>query len=85
MNVKVLSILASVLGPIAAATPIGAQEFLPAAQAVKLLADGRPWATVTPEGRQARLTFNPDGTGSFEGPITMSTSWSVKGTSSAST
>ena len=76
--IRAMSVLASLLTPIATATPIMAQEFLPAGQAAKLLSDGRPWAAAK-DGRNARLTFNPDGTGSFEGPVTMPTSWSVKG------
>lgn len=56
-----------------------AQEFLRPAQAVKILADSRPWAAKGPDGREAKIVFNPDGTGTFEGPFTLSTKWAVKG------
>lgn len=78
MSLQISSRVAALLVPIAIATPIVAQEFLPAEQAAKLLSDGRPWAAVK-DGHDARLTFQPDGTGSFEGPVTMPISWSVKG------
>jgi len=25
------------------------------------------------------MTFNPDGTGTFDGPMTLSTTWTIKG------
>jgi hypothetical protein len=78
LSLQISSRLAALLAPIAIATPIVAQEFLPVEQAAKLLSDSRPWAAVK-DGRNARLTFAPDGTGSFEGPVTMPISWSVKG------
>lgn len=59
--------------------PLQAEEFMSAVQAARFLADGRPWTATLPEGKTARLTFNPDGTGSFEGPVTLSSGWSVKG------
>lgn len=55
------------------------REFLRPAQAAKMLADSRPWAAKGPDGRAAKIIFNPDGTGTFEGPMTMSTKWAVKG------
>ncbi|SFJ28320.1 hypothetical protein [Bradyrhizobium sp. cf659] len=55
------------------------REFLRPAQAAKILADSRPWAATGEGGRQARITFNPDGTGTFEGPMTVSATWGIKG------
>jgi hypothetical protein len=55
------------------------REFLRPAQAAKMLADSHPWAATGPDGREAKVIFNPDGTGSFEGPMMMSTSWTIKG------
>ena len=60
--------------PVAAQTP----EYLPAATAVKAIMDGRPWNGLSSEGRRAKITFNRDGTGTFDGPITMSLSWEIK-------
>lgn len=57
----------------------GATEFLSPTQAVQVLTDGRPWSATTADGKRANMTFNKDGTGSFEGPITLSTSWEIKG------
>jgi hypothetical protein len=79
MIIRALPVLTSLLAPIAAAAPTSAQEFLPTAQAVQLLADGRPWTAVNAEGRRARVTFKSDGTGAFEGPVNMAIGWSVKG------
>lgn len=56
-----------------------AAEFLSPTQAVQVLADGRPWSATTADGKRANMVFNKDGTGSFEGPITLSTSWEIKG------
>lgn len=55
------------------------REFLRPAQAAKMLADSRAWAATGPDGREAKIIFNPDGTGSFEEPMTMSTTWTIKG------
>lgn len=55
------------------------REFLRPAQAAKLLADSRPWAAKGPDGREAKITFNQDGTGTFEGPVTLSSKWAIKG------
>lgn len=61
--------------------PVSAQapEFLPVNQAVKVIADGNPWSALTANGRRAKITLNKDGTGKFEGPITLSISWEVEG------
>lgn len=55
------------------------REFLSPAQAAKMLADSRPWAAKGADGREAKITFNQDGTGTFEGPMTVSTKWAIKG------
>lgn len=55
------------------------RQYLRPAQAAKILADSQPWAATGPDGRAAKITFNPDGTGTFDGPMTMSTSWAIKG------
>ncbi|MDH2401851.1 hypothetical protein QCM77_18070 [Bradyrhizobium sp. SSUT18] len=55
------------------------REFLRPAQAARILADSRPWAAMREGGRQARVTFNPDGTGTFEGPMTVSANWAING------
>lgn len=64
-----------------AATPLAAQAppYIPVDQAVKIIADGGPWSALTANGRRAKLTLNKDGTGKFEGPITLSISWDVQG------
>jgi hypothetical protein len=55
------------------------REFLRPAQAARILADSRPWAATRPNGREGKITFNPDGTGTFEGPVTLWTKWEIKG------
>jgi hypothetical protein len=77
LSALALIVLASnaVSSPLAQAQ---APDFLPANQAVKAMMDGRPWNGLTSEGRRAKFTFNKDGTGTFEGPITMSISWEQK-------
>jgi hypothetical protein len=71
---------------VSALTPTGTvvraqaeREFLRPAQAAKMLADSRPWAATRADGREAKVTFNPDGTGMFEGPMTLSTKWTING------
>lgn len=49
------------------------------AAAAKALVDGRPWNWSVPDGKKGRMTFNVDGTGKLEGPVTMGIKWSVKG------
>jgi len=75
----IISTVFAIAIPLATAVPIGAQELLPVGQAARALADGRAWSAVTPDGRKTKMTFNADGTGSFEGPITMTTRWAVRG------
>lgn len=65
--------LIALSGPLAAQAP----QFLAPADAVRVVADGKPWNGVTADGRKARITLNRDGSGSFEGPITLSISWAV--------
>jgi hypothetical protein len=67
--------LTLITSPVAAETP----AFLAPKDAVSAIMDGRPWSATTSGGRQAQITFNKDGTGKFEGPITLSTSWTIKG------
>jgi hypothetical protein len=62
------------------AWPLAADDgYLPVAAAAERLADGRPWAALTPEGRRAEITLQPDGTGRFRGPLTLSVAWRVAG------
>ncbi len=77
LDTKVL--IVSLLVTAVPATGFAAQDYLPPSQAARMLADGQPWNAELPDGKKARLTFNADGTGSFEGPITISTSWAIKG------
>jgi hypothetical protein len=58
--------------------PAAAQSFMAPAQAAQVLADGQPWSVTTSEGRKGRITLNRDGSGTFEGPITISISWQIK-------
>lgn len=56
-----------------------AQQFLAAPHAVRIVADGKPWFAVPDAGPQARLTLSPDGTGVFDGPMKIATTWQIKG------
>ena len=60
------------------APPADAQTVMAPAEAARILADGQPWSVTTSEGRKARMTLNRDGSGTFEGPITMGISWQIK-------
>jgi hypothetical protein len=53
--------------------------YLPTADAVRVVMDGRPWNGLTADGRKARITLNKDGSGTFESPITMSIIWEQRG------
>ena len=44
-----------------------------------MLADSRPWVATRSDGHGAKMTFNPDGTGTFDGPMSLSTKWTIKG------
>src|SRR5579875_1589855 len=70
--------LAAVLGVLISGAA-QADSFLPAPDAARLLADGKPWNGIRGDGDHVRLTFNADGTGRFEGPISRSVTWSVQG------
>ena len=83
---KVMRIARLVVVTASALTPTGTvvraqaeREFLRPAQAAKMLADSRPWAATRMDGREAKITFNPDGTGMFDGPMTLTTKWTIKG------
>jgi hypothetical protein len=83
---KMMKIARLVAAIVAAFVPFGniaraqaEREFLRPAQAAKMLADSRPWAAKGVDGREAKITFNQDGTGTFEGPMTLSTKWAIKG------
>lgn len=58
--------------------PVVAQDLLPAADAVRQVADGRPWNGHRPGGDDVRLTLRPDGTGRFEGPLTRDVTWTAR-------
>ena len=64
---------------IAAPRAMAAQDYLPIDEAVALLADSRPWAVSAPDGMRAKLTLRPDGSGVFDGPITMKVTWRPSG------
>ncbi|MBR1132781.1 hypothetical protein [Bradyrhizobium iriomotense] len=72
---------------VSALTPTGGivraqaeREFLRPAQAAKMLADSRPWSATKKDGRDATVSFNPDGSGTFKGgPFALSTKWEIKG------
>jgi hypothetical protein len=57
---------------------VNADDTLPAATAITAIADGAPWRALTENGRRATITLNSDGTGTFEGPITMSITWAIE-------
>lgn len=53
--------------------------FMPPRQAIEVLMDGQPWNARSSSGRNARITLKQDGTGTFEGPVTFSIKWEVRG------
>lgn len=59
--------------------PLFAASFLTPAQALEAVIDDKPWSVVTSDGKRAQLTLRKDGGGRFEGPITVSAAWEVKG------
>jgi hypothetical protein len=63
----------------AAAAHAQSPGFVSAGDAMQRLADGQPWAALTPEGRRAAIVFANDGTGQFRGPLTLSLTWRVVG------
>jgi len=58
---------------------IAEDAFLLARDVVRAIADGRPWKGAAADGPSVRITLNKDGTGTFEGPLTMTISWQIKG------
>jgi hypothetical protein len=80
--IRVLPFVVSAMvaaGTMPSAAQSSAPGFLPTAQVVKVLADGRLWSAEAENRPRARMTFNSDGTGLFEGPGTMPMSWEIKG------
>lgn len=79
--VRLGAVIASVLMPSGAVVRAQAERaFLRPAQAAKMLADSRPWAATKRDGRDATVSFNPDGSGTFKGgPFELSTKWEIKG------
>ncbi len=77
---KLLSHLTALVMFPAAVSAQGAPtpQYLPTAEVVRQVMDGRPWNGLSASGRQARITLNKDGSGTFEGPMTMSISWTIK-------
>lgn len=64
--------------PLCIAGPAAGGDFLSAAVAVQILADGQAWTGHRPGGPAVRLTLRPDGTGRFEGPLTRETQWAIR-------
>jgi hypothetical protein len=74
MHHRLTALSLSVLVQIAAAYA-QSPDFLPVPQAIKGIMDGRSWNALTSDGMRAKLTLNKDGTGTFEGPVTISIDW----------
>jgi hypothetical protein len=53
--------------------------FLSAPDAVKQVADGKPWTGLRKGGKTVRMTINPDKTFVFEGPMTIEDAWFLRG------
>lgn len=66
---------------LAVASPAAAQPgaYLPVADAVAAIADGKPWAGTRPDGGPVRLTLHANGSGRFEGPVTRDITWAIRG------
>jgi hypothetical protein len=85
MNITQFAVVAAVIcsSPTPAFTQgtAPATEFLPPAQAIKLIADGQPWTGLAGEGKRMTIVLNKDGTGSMRGPMPMalSVSWRIQG------
>lgn len=77
-NLVAIRSIALVVTALLVTPPANAQSFMVPAEAARVLADGQPWSVTTSEGRRARMTLNSDGSGTFEGPITISISWQIK-------
>ena len=75
-----LSLLTALIAvpTLASAQGAPAPAYLPTAEAVRRVMDGQPWNGAA-GGRTVKITFNKDGTGTFDGgPFSMSISWAVK-------
>jgi hypothetical protein len=85
MNLCVIYVAALATGILGVVRPAVAQAqtpgFLPPAQAIRLIADGRPWTAQSAEGKTMKMTLNKDGSGSAQGPMpfALPISWEVKG------
>lgn len=75
MPSRMLFAIATLLG---FAAPAAGHDFLSAAAAVQILADGQAWSGHRSGGAAVRLTLRPDGTGRFEGPLTRDVRWAVR-------
>lgn len=74
-----LLIVGLLILPMTAPALAQAPEFLPVTEAIKRVADGKTWNGEGSGRPAAKITLNRDGTGTFEGPITMSISWERQG------
>lgn len=73
---NVVSIILTVANAVAA---VAAEPTVSGADIPRALADGKPWTAHMASGRTTQMTFLPDGTGVFNGPMRMSTTWRVDG------
>lgn len=64
---------------VAISQPASARAFLTPAQAIDVLADGQPWSATFGDSMRAKLTFNKNGTGVLQGPVTLAAKWEIKG------
>ncbi len=65
---------------VAAGPPAEApSSFLPAPEAVRLLADGKPWTAMRSDGERVTLTLAADGSGRFVGPFSRDITWRLQG------
>ena len=71
---NVVSLFFTVISAVAAAEPS-----LKGADIPRALADGRPWSATMTDGETARMIFLADGSGEFDGPKRMPTTWRVGG------
>jgi hypothetical protein len=56
-----------------------APDYISGAAARAALADGKPWAMTSADGKKATFTFNGDGKGKLTGPISKSIKWTMEG------
>jgi hypothetical protein len=77
MPMNRLLIVATAIGaPIAGASEV---TFLTAPEATKSVADGKAWTGKRKGGETVRITINPDKTFVFDGPMTISDTWFLRG------